>query len=158
MCQAAPPRCCQPSPDSSDVVDLKRQRNEDCGQLGSARMKQVTRCRLQNCSLNTAVGASTCFFRRLEIYFQLYLLLPVLRRLESHSRSGELRTQKLRSHLLRTQSLEVLPLKPGVGQYIAMHAALTARDFFLAYFYPSCPFTCIFSKTSPDFFLCWPAE
>ena len=120
MCQAAPPRCCQPSPDSSDVVDLKRQRNEDCGQLGSARMKQVTRCRLQNCSLNTAVGASTCFFRRLEIYFQLYLLLPVLRRLESHSRSGELRTQKLRSHLLRTQSLEVLPLKPGVGQYIAI--------------------------------------
>ena len=28
---------------------------------------------------------------------------------------------------------------------------LTARDFFLAYFYPSDPFTCIFSKTSPDF-------
>ena len=28
---------------------------------------------------------------------------------------------------------------------------LTARDFFLAYFCPSGPFTCIFSKTSPDF-------
>ena len=26
----------------------------------------------------------------------------------------------------------VLPLKPGVGQYIAIHATLTARDFFLA--------------------------
>ena len=25
-----------------------------------------------------------------------------------------------------------------------MHATLTARDFFLAYFYPSDPFTCIF--------------
>ena len=47
-------------------------------------------------------------------------------------RSGELRTQKLKSHLVRTQSLNVLPLKPGVGQYIAMHATLTARDFFLA--------------------------
>ena len=46
------------------------------------------------------------------------------------------------------------PLKPGVGQYIAIHATLTARDFFLAYFYPSGPFTCIFSKTSPDFFMC----
>ena len=46
----------------------------------------------------------------------------------------------------------VLPLKPGVGQYIAIHAMLTARDFFLAYFYSSGPFTCIFSKTSPDFF------
>ena len=45
-------------------------------------------------------------------------------------RSGELRTQKLKSHLVRTQSLNVLPFKPGVGQYIAIHATLTARDFF----------------------------
>ena len=30
--------------------------------------------------------------------------------------------------------------------------------FDLAYFYPSGPFTCIFSKTSPIFFLRWPAE
>ena len=63
--------------------------------------------------------------------------------------------QKLKSYLVRTQSLNILPLKPGVGQYIAIHATLTARDFFLAYFYPSNPFTSIFSKTSPDFFLCW---
>ena len=69
--------------------------------------------------------------------------------------SGELRTQKLKSHLVRTQSLNVLPLKPGVGLYIAIHATLTARDFFLAYFYTSGPFTCIFSKTSPIFPLCW---
>ena len=66
-------------------------------------------------------------------------------------RSGELRTQKLKSHLVRTQSLNVLPLKPRVGQYIAKHATLTARDFFLDYFYPSGPFTCIFFKTSPNF-------
>ena len=70
------------------------------------------------------------------------------------SRSGELRTQKLRSHLI-IHSLKVLSLKPGVGLYIAMHATLTARDFFLAHFYPSGQFTCIFSKTSPDFSLCW---
>ena len=38
---------------------------------------------------------------------------------------------------------------------MAKHATLTARDFFLAYFYTSGPFTCIFSKTSPDFSLCW---
>ena len=44
-------------------------------------------------------------------------------------RSGELRTQKLKSHLVRTQSLNVLPFTPGVGQYIAIHATLTARDF-----------------------------
>ena len=70
-------------------------------------------------------------------------------------RSGELRMQKLKSHLVRTQSLNVLPLKCGVGQYIAIHATLTARNFFRAYFYPSGPFICIFSKTSPNFFLCW---
>ena len=64
-----------------------------------------------------------------------------------HSRSWELRTQKLKSHLLRTQNLKVLPLKPGVGQYIAIHATLTARDFFFAYFYLSGPFTCIFPKS-----------
>ena len=66
-------------------------------------------------------------------------------------RSGELRTQKLKSHLVRSQSLNVLPLKPEIGQNIAMFATLTARNFFLAYFYPSGPFTCILSETSPDF-------
>ena len=70
------------------------------------------------------------------------------------SRSGELQMQKLKSLPISTLSLKVLPLKPGVGQYIAMHAILTARDFFLANFYLSGPFTCIFSKTSPEFFLC----
>ena len=69
-------------------------------------------------------------------------------------RSGELRTQKLKSHLVGTQSLNVLPLKPRVGQYIATHATLTARDFFLGYFYPSGQFTCIFQNLS-RFFLCW---
>ena len=51
-------------------------------------------------------------------------------------RSGELRTQKLTSHLVRTQSLNVLPLKPGVGHYIAIHAMLTARDFLLIFTLP----------------------
>ena len=60
--------------------------------------------------------------------------------------SGELSTQKLKSHLLRTQSLKVLPLNPGVGQYMTMYATFTARDFFLTNFYPSGPFTCIFFK------------
>ena len=70
-------------------------------------------------------------------------------------RSGELRTKKLKSYLVRTQGLNVLPLKPGVGQYIAMHAALAAGDFFLTFFFPSCPFTCFFFPTIyPDFF-CW---
>ena len=41
---------------------------------------------------------------------------------EPHSR--EFKTQKLKSHLMRTQSLKVLPFKSRVGQYIAMYATL----------------------------------
>ena len=54
--------------------------------------------------------------------------------------------QTLKSHVMRTHSLKVLPCKPGVDQYIAMHALLTARDFLLANFYLSGPFICIFPK------------
>ena len=50
------------------------------------------------------------------------------------------------------ESLKVLPLKPGVGQYVAIHATLTARGFFFTYFYPSGPFTCIFSLNLSRFF------
>ena len=70
------------------------------------------------------------------------------RRPNEQSRSEELRTQKLKSHLVRTRTLKVLPLKPGVGQCIAIHATLPARDFFPANIYPSGPFNCIFFKTS----------
>ena len=90
---------------------------------------------------------------RLEVHLSLLAV-----RLEVHASlclplSGELWMQKLKSHLVRTQSLNILPLKPGVGRYIAMHATLTARDFFLAYFYPSDPFTCLsfFFKPLPIF-------
>ena len=51
------------------------------------------------------------------------------------------------------ENLNVPPLKPGVSQYIAIHARLTARDFFLVYFYPSGPFTYISFEPSPDFFV-----
>ena len=49
--------------------------------------------------------------------------------------------------------LKASPLKRGVGQYIAIHAVLTARDFFLANCYPSGPFTCIFPKPLPSSFV-----
>ena len=56
------------------------------------------------------------------------------------------------THLFEIQSSKVLPLKPGVGQYIAMNAKLTARDFFFANFYHSSTFTCIFFKNLPRVF------
>ena len=58
---------------------------------------------------------------------------------------------EIKAHLMRTQSLKVLPLKPGVGQFIAMHAVLTARDFFLANFYPSVHSPAFFPKPLPSF-------
>ena len=42
------------------------------------------------------------------------------------------------------RGLEKMQVNGPVGQYIAIHATLTAREFFLAYFYPSGPFTRIF--------------
>ena len=84
-----------------------------------------------------------------------FLVVDKLDNTVDQPRSGELRTLKLKSHLVRTQSLNVLPLKPGVGQYIAIHATLTARDFFLASFYTSGLFTCIFFPNLSQFLLCW---
>ena len=64
-------------------------------------------------------------------------------------RSGELRTQKLEFHLRITQSL-TFSFKAWSRSVCSHNATLTAKDFFLADFYPSGPFTCIFSKTCPD--------
>ena len=95
--------------------------------------------------------------KHLSKYIQKYFSVVLNKKTNKikSSCSRELRTQKLKSQLVRTQSLNLLPLKPGVGQYIALHATLTAMDFFLAYFYPSDPFTCIFLKNLSRFFLCW---
>ena len=67
----------------------------------------------------------------LPTYLSTYLPTYRSTYLTTH-RSGELWTQNLKSHLVRTQSLNVLLLKPGVGQCVAIHATLTARDFFFA--------------------------
>ena len=69
---------------------------------------------------------------------------PFLSLLLPETLSWVLWMQKLKTRLLRAQGSKVLPLKPGAGQYITMHATSTARDFFLAKFYPAGPFTCIF--------------
>ena len=53
---------------------------------------------------------------------------------------------------MRTQNLKVLPLKPGVGQYITMRATLTAKDFFLANFYLSGSFHLYFFLNLSRFF------
>ena len=67
----------------------------------------------------------------------------------SYPCGGELRMQKLKSHLVRTQSLNVLlqsleqvSIQPYILRFLPGISSL---------FYPSCPFTCIFSKTSPNF-------
>ena len=47
--------------------------------------------------------------------------------------------------------LNVLPLKPGVGQYIAIHATLTAGSSSLLISTLPVHSPTFFSKTSPDF-------
>ena len=47
---------------------------------------------------------------------------------------------------------EVFPLKPRVGQNVAVYAPPTASNFFLRNFYLPDPLNCIFSsKFCPDF-------
>ena len=69
-----------------------------------------------------------------------------------------LQMQKLRTHLLKTQSSKFLLLKPGERQNIALCPLLqfvhSHGAFFPANLYPPGPSTFIFSKTSPEFFLC----
>ena len=85
------------------------------------------------------------------VFFLFFEIAPVSQFLHVPL-SGELRTQKSKSHLVRTQSLNVLPLKPGVGQYIVMHATLTARDFFLLISTLPVHSSAFFPKPLPIFF------
>ena len=73
---------------------------------------------------------------------------------------------KLKSHLVRTQRLNILPLKLEVGQYIAIHATLIAGDFFListlpvntsAFFPKHLPISPVLDLAN-TWFLCRPAE
>ena len=48
--------------------------------------------------------------------------------------------------------LNVLPLKPGVGQYIAIHATLTARGFLPCLFLPFRSIRLHFFQTLSQFF------
>ena len=93
-------------------------------------------------------------------FFSPDLLLPKVgtaigprRRLRPHSRASSTPPPKCGAADVEIKvpsdentELKSAPFKlnPGVGQYIAMRATLTARDFFFANFYPSGPFTCIF--------------
>ena len=63
--------------------------------------------------------------------------------------------RKIRSHLWRIQSSNLVPFKSGIGQYIAMHATLMARDFFCANFYRSVHSPALFPKPVLIFVCCW---
>ena len=69
------------------------------------------------------------------------------------SPSRVLPTQKVKIHLLKTQRLKVLSLKPGAGQNIAMQASPSARDFFheLISSLPVHSTALFFSKPFPSF-------
>ena len=53
---------------------------------------------------------------------------------------------EIKAPFVENRELKGSPFKRGASPYIAMHATLTGKKFFLANFYPSGPFTCIFPK------------
>ena len=67
------------------------------------------------------------------------------------SRNGELRTQKLKSPLLRLQSLKVFAIQTEAGPNIAIYAKLTARNFFLLISTLPVYSPAFFSKSLPSF-------
>ena len=98
--------------------------------------------------LHSVVAAIITLIFFLSFFFFFFSRADVVNR-------GEV-LKKLETHLSKTQTSKCFPFEPGAGLYIAVHATFTAGDFFLGDFYPSGPFTCIFSKPSPEFvvFLC----
>ena len=131
-----------------------------CGFCNSATASALLRCTSSPFTVRLATVVSFFFLecmshRRLYITCRLYSASwSPLQYTVRRPRSGELRTQKWKTHLLRTPSLMGLPLEPWVAQCRAIYATLIAKNFFLANFYPHGPFICIFSETSPEFFPC----
>ena len=82
---------------------------------------------------NHATSFSFLFFSEwMELlHWNLRQVRSRIRVLLSVFHSGELQMQKLRSHLLRTQSSKVLLLKPGAGTCITMHATPSTMNFCL---------------------------
>ena len=113
-----------------------------------------------NC-LNSCCCCCCLFvFLKEKAYFPVFVLVS--------SPLSVLRTQKWKTHLLRTHSSKVLAWQPGVGQNRAMHASSTARDFFLELISnPPGHSSALFPKQFPSSscvscgyyrFLCGPAE
>ena len=72
----------------------------------------------------------------------------------SHTRSGVLRTQKLKTHLLRDQSSKVLPLKTCSRSVLSHACYAYCRGFLPCLFLPSRSVHLHFFQISPKFFLC----
>ena len=62
---------------------------------------------------------------------------------------------KSKDQSVENPEIKGFPFKTWSRSVKAMHDTSTAKDFFLVNFYPPEPFTCIFSKSSPDFFPYW---
>ena len=60
---------------------------------------------------------------------------------------------EIRVPLWSTHNSTVLPLKPGVGLNVAMHASPTAMNFLLSNFFLPGPFNFIYCETYLRFFL-----
>ena len=93
-----------------------------------------------------------CSFHPSRDVIQMWTRLVSLTVLPTILRSRELRTQKLKSHLVGTQSLNVLPLKLASSRSVYSHTCYAYRQEFLPCLF--LPFRSIhlhFFQTSPNF-------
>ena len=82
------------------------------------------------------------------------IVLSIIRRITTTQRWGAADGEIKVSSDEHTE-LKHSPFKPWSRSVYRHNATLTARDFFVAYLYPSGPFTCIFSQNLSRFLLCW---
>ena len=91
---------------------------------------------------------------QLSIFFFTSRLLELYTVLYINPRSWELRTQKIKFHLVRTQSLNVLPLKPTEGPVYSQTCYVQCQGFLPCLFLHFRSIHLHFFETSPDIFLC----
>ena len=86
--------------------------------------------------------------------------LKSLMKLTNSPKTDNKYTYKTQKSILSVQStlfkteLKHSPFKAW-RRLVYSHTCYAYSQEFLPHFYPSSPFTCVFSKTSPDFFLRW---
>ena len=89
------------------------------------------------------------------VMFFCFVFVPSPHAVISWPHSGELWTQKFKVPSDENTDLKRSPFKAWSRSVYSHTCYAFCQGFLLCLFVPFGSFTCIFSKTSPDVFLCW---